>query len=267
LINKYYGVDDYDTAFSVPASEHSVMTALGEEGEIEVMRSLISKYPKGILSVVSDSYNIVRNVTEYLKILKDDILNRTKNSVGVCKYVVRPDSLRWENDTPEDQMLFIYKSLADIFGYTVNNKGHEVLNPKVGIIWGDGIDDEGCRKILEIFKQNKISTECLVFGMGGGLLQKISRDTQRFAFKCSARTDDQGNVINIQKNPMDSSKKSKSGLLKLIKNDDGTFQTVDRRDPLYINRKDELVTVFYQAECNGYINNFDKIRERAVVAL
>jgi nicotinamide phosphoribosyltransferase len=82
---KYYYGDD-NVGFSVPASEHSVMCAHGKEGEIDTLKYLMKQYPKGILSVVSDTWNLWKLITEYLPQLKEEILTRDG------KLVIRPDS-------------------------------------------------------------------------------------------------------------------------------------------------------------------------------
>lgn len=71
---------------SVPATEHSVMCMGTKEDEIGTFKELIDKYPKGILSVVSDTWDLWKVLTEYLPVLKEDILKRDG------KLVIRPDS-------------------------------------------------------------------------------------------------------------------------------------------------------------------------------
>src|SRR5690606_15111202 len=83
--------------------------------------------------------------------------------------------------------LWIVNNLAKYFGYAINTKGYKVLDDKVGVLWGDGIDDKGINNILQTLKDNGWAASNCVFGMGGGLLQKMNRDTQHFAFKCSAQ--------------------------------------------------------------------------------
>ena len=218
--------------FSVPASEHSVMCSEGKDGELEMIRRLIKIYPKGILSVVSDSYSIVRVLTEYLPLLKDEILARDG------KFVVRPDSPRFEGDTAANQILWIAQELEKTFGSTVNKKGFKILNPKVGIIYGDGLSVDEIKEAVELLVANGWAVSTCVFGMGGGLLQKHNRDTQRNAFKCSAQFRD-GKWIDNQKQPLDITKSSKKGLLKLVREGD-SYTTVGINDP----REDVLVTVF-----------------------
>jgi nicotinamide phosphoribosyltransferase len=225
---EYYDAPLAGLAFSVPATEHSVMTARGPEDEARVVGDLIKTYPKGILSVVCDSYDYVNFVKNILGVqFKDAILARE----GVL--VVRPDS-----GDPEEVTLKVVELLGDAFGYTRNSKGYKVLNPKVRVLWGDGIDIRGIRGILGMLDVNNWSAENIAcFGCGGGLLQKVNRDTLRFAFKCSAQKRD-GAWHDIYKNPLDRSKTSKRGRLSLVKV--GTeFMTVPERE-----NGDLLQTVF-----------------------
>lgn len=228
-IEEYY---DAEYGFSVPATEHSVMTQDGKEGEEDVVEYLLKKYTKGILSIVCDSYsdeNFVRNIIG--KKFKDLVLARDG------KTVVRPDS-----GDPVTVMLKLINILGEEFGYTVNDLGFKVLNPKVGIIWGDGIDYNGVCNILEALKEDGWSAENAVFGMGGGLLQKINRDTQRFAFKSCAQQRD-GMWRDVYKDPIDGSKSSKRGKLVLLRDEDGNYSTV-RRTPE--NEKDNVMKVVYR---------------------
>lgn len=227
---RYYGAGM--AGFSVPASEHSVMCSEGKEGELGMIRRLINVYPKGILSVVSDSYSIVRVLTEYIPLLKNEIIARDG------KFVVRPDSPRFKGDTAANQILWIAQELEKTFGSTVNKKGFKVLNPKVGIIYGDGLSVEEIKEAVELLVANGWAASTCVFGMGGGLLQKHNRDTQRTAFKCSAQFRN-GVWVDNQKQPLDVTKASKKGLLKLVRKGN-TYVTVGIDDP----REDILVTVF-----------------------
>jgi len=83
-IKHYYGDDN--VGFSVPASEHSVMCAHGKEGEIKTLEYIMEQYPKGIVSVVSDTWDLWKLITGYLPQLKEEILARDG------KIVIRPDS-------------------------------------------------------------------------------------------------------------------------------------------------------------------------------
>ena len=230
-------------AYSVPATEHSVMTSLGKEGELDVIRHLLKQYPVGIVSCVGDSYNINTFVHDYVcRILREDILARNHEIIP-CKFVVRPDSLRNSMDTVPAQVLWILDELWDAFGGKENSKGYRVLNPHVGVLWGDGLMARDIHSVLLSMVTEGYSAENIVFGMGGGLLQKIDRDTQRFAIKCSAQKRD-GIWHSVRKNPLDTSKTSKEGRLKLLKNYNGEFLTVQETYP----GEDQLATVFENGE-------------------
>lgn len=261
FIRRYYSNGSaFDAAayegigYSVPATEHSICTALGEDGEPEIVGELLTDYPTGILSVVADSYDINRFVEEYVgKKFKERILARD----GI--FVVRPDSVTPELDTPEKEMVWILDSLWSSFGGRVNEKGYKVINDKIRVLWGDGIDIVGIRKILEAITQAGFSIDCIAcFGMGGGLLQKVNRDTQRFAFKSSAQCRD-GVWHDVYKRPRDVSKESKRGRLKLI-NDTGTLITVPETDP----RPDVMETVYEDGKILVK-PTFSEIRERAAL--
>lgn len=248
----YYNADLKTLGFSVKATEHSIMTSFGKENEFDVTRNIIKKLPNGILSVVSDSYDIENAVNVYCTDLKQDILNRNG------KFVVRPDSPRFKGDTCADQVYWIADKLWTAFGGTVNKKGYRVLNPKVGIIYGDGIGPNDIKETLELLEKHKFSAENCVFGMGGGLLQRnLDRDTQRSAFKCSSQYRD-GVYHDIYKEPSDKSKSSKRGKLSLVRDENGDLRTVPQTSDV----QDELRTVYE----NGNLVNemtFDEIRKIA----
>jgi len=201
----YYNAPEV-TGYSVPASEHSLMCSLGRDGEMEVLKNLLDKYPTGILSVVIDSYDYREFIKNAYINFKDEILARDG------KLVFRPDS-----GQPNEVTVDVYNLLEERFGSTTNSKGFKVLNPKVGILWGDGIDVSGIRSVLFTLELRGISADNMVFGMGGGLLQKMNRDTQRFAFKSSYQ-ERNGVGYDIYKQPIDVSKASKKGKLMLIRN-------------------------------------------------
>ncbi len=224
-------------AYSVAATEHSIMTSRGRAGEEQVVGDLLDAYPGGILSVVSDSYDIYNFVDNIVgKKFKERILTRDEGA----RFVVRPDSITDEHTTPESEMVWILNSLWTHFGGSVNADGFKVLHPKVRTLWGDGIDKDGIEKILAAAAEAGFSAENLVFGMGGGLLQKVNRDVQRFAFKSSAQCC-HGAWHDIYKSPKDASKVSKKGKLKLTQRSDGTYLTVPYSEA---NLEDKLVTVY-----------------------
>jgi len=240
----YYeaGVD----AFSVHATEHSIMTAKNEEGEMEVFKHVLDKVPNGILSVVIDSYNYVNFIQKTAK-YKEQILARDG------KLVYRPDS-----GNPVTTTISVLKEISKIFGHTVNSKGYKVLCSKVGMLWGDGIDSKGITSILAEMADKGWASSNIVFGMGGALLQNHNRDTQRFAFKCCAQKRD-GVWYDICKRPIDLSKASKKGRLALKLDKYGRAITVDAKK---CQEKDDLLKIVL---CNGQLyeeQTFKEIKER-----
>jgi len=196
-------------------------------------------------------------LTEYLPALKDKILARDG------KFVVRPDSPRFKGDTAAAQIMWIVRQLEKTFGATVNEKGFKVLNPKVGVIYGDGLSVEEIKDVVNELVMRGYSAATCVYGMGGGLLQKHNRDTQRSAFKCSAQKRN-GEWIDIFKKPLDESKASKKGRLKLVMSDivPSGYATVDISDP----RPDILVTVFENGEITKNWN-WNEVKENAKIKI
>ncbi len=252
LALKSYDADLESLAFSVPASEHSVMTAQGREGEYAVLDQLIANYPNGILSVVADSYDIYAFVNEVVA-RKDEILARNG------RFVVRPDSITAKHDTPEALSLWIVEALWDGFGGTTTGMGFRVLDDQVRVLWGDGIDPHGIRTIVNTLHQNGYAAENMVFGMGGGLLQKVNRDTQRFAFKSSAQCRN-GVWYDVSKDPLDASKASKAGRLKLTHAVGERYRTVPLEDP----GEDLLELVFLNGEITRR-QTFAEVRLNAAI--
>lgn len=253
---RYYNTTEM-VGHSVAASEHSIMTAEGKDGEFKVVERLINEYQNGILSVVSDSYDIENALKEYGTTFREAILNRGEGA----KFVVRPDSPRFEGDTPADQILWIVKQLEKDFGATVNVKGYKMLHPKVGVIYGDGLSRDEIIEAIDTLVANGYAASNCVFGMGGGLLQKHNRDTQRNAFKSSAQKRD-GVWHKIFKNPKDTTKASKRGRLALVKADVGLTTVQENEADLFGGNLLELVFE------NGKLirdMNWNEVREAAKV--
>lgn len=251
LVRDYYGGGI--AGFSIPASEHSTITSWGEEGEVDAMRNMLETYPKGLVACVSDSWDIEKAARDiWGRALKDAVLAREGT------LVVRPDS-----GDPIAVVPTVLQILFDKFGGEINKKGYKVLNPKVRMIQGDGIDFESMPDILEAVKNAGFSADNLAFGSGGGLLQKLNRDTQRFAFKC-AQIEIGGKARDVFKRPAtDPTKNSKKGRLKLVTDEYDNLLTVPDNLP---NKgcADLLQTVFE----NGTVlrtQEFDDVRARAEV--
>jgi nicotinamide phosphoribosyltransferase len=246
------GIEYYDSGicgFSIPATEHSTMTSWGKSGEADAYRNLLEKYPTGLVACVSDSFDIDNACSNiWGKELREHVLNRD----GVL--VVRPDS-----GEIVPMVLNVLSRLGQAFGTYQNEKGYTVLNDKVRVIQGDGCTIETIQEVVDAMLNEGWSIDNIAFGMGGGLLQRVNRDTQRFAFKCSSATVN-GEERDVYKRPAsDPSKNSKRGRLKLVYDSDhNTYRTVAEDEP----GRDELRTVFERGEFLG-IDTFDNIRKRS----
>ena len=245
------GIDYYDAempGFSIPAAEHSTMTSWGCENEVDAYRNMLESYPEGLVAVVSDSYDIF-NACRHIwgGVLKDEVMQRDGT------LVIRPDS-----GDPPTVVVKILNILGEQFGAPENDKGYKVLDPHVRIIQGDGIDFAMLGKILSAMQDAFWSADNIAFGSGGGLLQKLNRDTLKFAFKCSSATVD-GEEVDVYKDPVtDAGKGSKRGRLAL-KYHDGEFSTVEEDGD-----QDCLWEVFRDGELLQD-QKFEDIRKRAAV--
>lgn len=253
MARDYYGCEM--AGFSIPAAEHSTITSWRREGEVSAFKNMLTRFPNGAVACVSDSYNIW-DACEKLwgEELKELVMERGKRGAGPL--IVRPDS-----GDPSTVVVKVLETLGSKFGTTVNSKGYKMLPPYLRVMQGDGISLQSLGVILEHMKSHGWSADNLAFGSGGALLQKIDRDTQKCAFKCSFAVIN-GEGVNIYKEPItDLGKMSKKGRMTLERDDDnGSFvtRTENTGDP----KKDLLVTVFE----NGSLMedySFDEIRERA----
>jgi nicotinamide phosphoribosyltransferase len=146
------------------------------------------------------------------------------------------------------------------FSSSVNNEGYKVLNPKIAVLWGDGIDYKQMRNILFAMKNNKWAASNIVFGMGGGIHTSVNRDTQRNAFKSSAQFRN-GKWHDIYKKPLDITKASKKGRFSLIK-EYNRFKTIAIDD--LGDKKDYLETVFKNCELLR-VMDFEEVKKLANV--
>ena len=210
---KYY--NEPMPGFSIPAAEHSTITMWGKENETKAYENMIDQYSKGMYAVVSDSYDLYNAVEN---IWGGTLRYKVQTSGGTL--IVRPDS-----GNPPDVVLKTVQLLEKKFGSTLNSKGYKVLD-NVRVIQGDGINQESIVEILENLIKNGYSASNIAFGMGGALLQKVNRDTQKFAFKCSAAIVND-KLVKVFKDPVtDSGKKSKAGVLDLVYGAGGEYSTV-----------------------------------------
>ena len=250
FIEKYYGCAGLIGA-SVPATEHSVACSFGpDEGEEAYLRRVLDVVPEGIVSVVSDTYDYWKFICHVAPKFREEILAREG------KVVFRPDS-----GNPEEIIPLSIESLMDTWGYTVNEKGFRVLNPKVGLIYGDGMYYERVERVLDDLVARGLCSSNLVIGVGGLLLQQHSRDDMGFAFKATEGTF-AGETRELFKDPAtDPGKKSKKGRMVLNFSEEDGYHTADQ-----VSKEEAeggyLEVVFE----NGKLvkeETFDAIRERA----
>jgi len=246
LYSMYYYNHPTMTAFSVPAAEHSTITTWLRKRERQAYANMLEqfggKFP--IISVVSDSYNIYDAV---------DIWGDFKDEIIKCgsMLVIRPDS-----GDAKSVVIKLLLKLDAKFGHTMNTKGYRVLN-HVRILWGDGIDEESIIDILTAMMGYGFSAANIVFGMGGALLQKIDRDTQKFAMKASAAIID-GEEIDVYKEPVDDKgKQSKRGRQMLYDSINGPYTARERTsdDP-------ELLHEIWDTGILSFDDNFADMRFR-----
>jgi nicotinamide phosphoribosyltransferase len=240
--------------FSIPAAEHSTITSWGRENEIEAYRNMLRQFarPGALVAVVSDSWNIYNAVEKiWGEQLKQEVID------SGATVVIRPDS-----GEPVEVVGKVAEILSEKFGTTVNSKGYKVLK-NVRIIQGDGVNPVSIHDICQNLKDKGFSTSNIAFGIGGALLQKIDRDTMKFAYKCSAIVRD-GKLVDVYKEPItDSGKSSKKGRLDLIRDENGEYKTVQLQAIEQIAAENSAMRTVFE---NGQVlvdDNLDAIRRRA----
>lgn len=255
MANKYYNEDM--AGFSIPAAEHSTMTMWGKDGEVDAFRNMLKQYGDGaLLACVSDSYDIIKACKEsWGKELRQEVIDMN------ATLIVRPDS-----GVLPDIVIEVLDALAESFGITVNSKGYKVLE-HVRVIQGDGVNEDSIYEILETMKKGGYSASNIAFGMGGALLQKLDRDTQRFAFKCSWAMID-GKEVSVFKTPVtDMGKRSKKGrldlLLHTLANGRREVNTINYVSPETEMEQSALVTYYEDGEIL-IDDSFADVRKRAL---
>lgn len=263
FLEEYY-LADSDEEFiggSVPATEHSVMCMGSKETEIETFRRLLKLYPTGVVSIVSDTWDLWKVLDVYAPALKAEIEARRG------KVVFRPDSgnpvdiicgspVEMPEKTPEN--MGCLEVLWKHFGGTKNEKGYRVLNPKVGLIYGDSISLERAEIILTRMEQMGFCSSNIVFGIGSYTYQYNTRDTFGFAMKATYG-EVNGEPCELFKDPITDSgeKKSAKGLL-AVHEIDGEYVMVDQQTD--IDCESELQTVYLNG--NLLVNqSLQQIRE------
>lgn len=272
----YYNAKE--TVYSVNATEHSVMTPKGPGGEFEQFEHLLEEFPKGILSIVSDSFDLWQVLTEYLPKLKDRILSREG------KVVIRPDSgdpVEILCGTPKakrakaggscvttekryrNQCKGVVELLWDVFGGTINEKGYKVLDPHIGAIYGDSITLERASEIVNRLEAKGFASTNVVFGVGSYSMGYATRDSQGSAVKaCFAKIGDE--FYEIYKDPItdDGLKKSIKGLPEVCLNPEGEYSVIDQASWKAFSSKENLLETVYENGMFKKVITFEEIRER-----
>lgn len=253
-LRKYYKAEGFVVG-SVNATEHSVMCAGTKDDEIGTFKQLMDTYPSGILSVVSDTWDLWKVLADYLPQLKEEVLGRDG------KLVIRPDS-----GDPVDiicgtapaagagspQEKGVVELLWDLFGGTVNSQGFKVLDPHIGAIYGDSITTERAEQICERLHAKGFASTNVVLGIGSFTYQFNTRDTFGFAMKATSVVVN-GERREIFKDPItdDGIKKSAKGLVKvdLVDNEYVLVDEVSEAE----EEEGELKTIYedgqFQQEC------------------
>lgn len=231
---RYFYPDDSGEAIlgSVAATEHSVMCAGTRESEDETYRRLLELYPSGIVSVVSDTFDLWRVLTDTLPALRERILGRDGT------LVIRPDSGDPEtilcgtglDDTPAGRG--VVQLLWEAFGGTVNEAGYRVLDPHIGVIYGDSITYDRADAITARLARMGFVSTTVVFGVGSYTYQYVTRDTFSSAMKATYVEVD-GLGRDIFKDPVTDSgtKRSARGRLAVLRDADGELFVQQRATP------------------------------------
>lgn len=247
-VKRFYPGDNGLIAASVPATEHSVMTA-GTSHEVRdekaMFERLLDIYPTGILSVVSDTYDLWKVLTETLPSLREKIMGRDG------KIVIRPDSgnpvdilcgsemtgdftpsISGVSDARTPMNKGVIELLWDEFGGTVNEQGYKVLDSHVGAIYGDSITLERAQAIIDRLEAKGFASTNVVLGIGSFTYQYVTRDTFASAIKATwAEVDGVGR--DMMKDPVtdNGTKKSATGRLAVDRDRQGKLILIEKASP------------------------------------
>uniref|UniRef100_A0A7R9YV39 Nicotinamide phosphoribosyltransferase n=1 Tax=Chlamydomonas euryale TaxID=1486919 RepID=A0A7R9YV39_9CHLO len=235
---------------SVPATEHSVMTAW--DTEKQAIENMIEKFGAGMFSVVMDSY-------DYAKALASVLPSVASKQVGKGGYMVlRPDS-----GDPVEAVLMALKAADRVFGSSTNKCGYKVIKG-CGVLQGDGISIDVMATISAAVEAAGYSAENVVYGMGGGLLQKVNRDTMSFATKLCHLVTTNGKAVDVMKQPAtDAGKFSLPGVM-AIKRVNGVPTVYPKETGEVADEENLLKVVYDRGPVPGFKwDDFDTVRARA----
>lgn len=220
FLEEFYGanVEKELVGTSIPATEHSVMCAYGKD-ELGAYKNIISNiYPKGFVSIVSDTWDLWKVLDTVIRPLKEDILAREG------KVVIRPDSgdpvkIVCGDRRSKDPFVRrgVIEILWDIFGGKTNSKGYKELDPHIGCIYGDAITLSRCEEICKQLEAKGFASTNMVYGIGSYTYQHNTRDTFGFALK-STYAKINGEELFLVKDPVTDTgtKKSAHGMVAVV---------------------------------------------------
>jgi nicotinamide phosphoribosyltransferase len=212
------------------------------------LRDWLKKFPKGILSVVSDTMDLWKVITHILPRLKQEILSRDG------KLVIRPDSgdpveiicgldevrMNAEGLVPDSPATKgVTELLWDLFGGEITSTGYKRLDSHIGAIYGDSINLERQIAIYTRSADKGFASTNVVLGIGSFTYQYNTRDTFGFAMKATyveiihpAESGSPASATEgreIFKDPItdDGTKKSATGLL-CVEEHDGKIGLYDK---------------------------------------
>ncbi len=174
--------------FSIPATEHSVMTSW--KSEMDAVMNLCEKFPGRFVSSVMDAYDYDRMLNVGLPMLKSTVEDKK------CILIVRPDS----GDPIEQVIKALDAAYIAHYRHSTNKKGF-ITFEYFAVLQGDGINYAKVREILNAVLDKGYAASNVAFGMGGGLLQKVDRDTMSFATKLCYMMDENGADVDVVKDP------------------------------------------------------------------
>ncbi len=190
----YYDFDENEVPiFSVTASEHSVScTKIFTVGERQMIIDWLKENPTGILSIVADTFDLWKLITEYLADPEIKALILARDG----KLVIRPDSgdpvdiicgeskdkwTRSIKDIPKQKG--VIELLWNIFGGTTNEQGYKVLDSHIGAIYGDSINLERQISIYTRLADKGFAATNIVLGVGSYTYVMLTRDSAGYAAK------------------------------------------------------------------------------------
>jgi len=232
---------------------------------LETFARLLDLYPSGILSVVSDTWDLWHVLTSILPQLKERIMARDG------KIVIRPDSgdpvkiVCGDPDAPagSPERKGVVAVLWELFGGATTSTGHRLLDSHIGCIYGDSISYERASAILAGLDENGYASANVVFGVGSYTYQYVTRDTYNFAMKATWVQID-GKGIDIFKAPAtdDGVKNSAKGRLAVMSDDCGRLSLVNQAT-VEQETESQLRPVWRNGKFLAF-DSFDVIRDRAL---